>query len=119
MQVRLEMGSGYAVCRPVGALDASSTVHLREAMALMTSVPKLVIDLSEVRFVDSAALGALAGGIRRVREAGGEVAVCSSPPHLQGVLRTVGFDRVVPLVETLEEAHASLDRTSERFAGVA
>ena len=119
MQVRPEMGSGYAVCRPVGALDASITLHLGEAMALMTSVPRLVIDLSEVSSVDFAALGALVGGILRVRDAGGAVAICSSQPHVRGVLRTTGFDRVAPLVETLADAQASLDRRPERFAGVA
>ncbi len=119
MQVRLEIGSGYTVCRPVGALDASTTLHLTEAMALMTSVPRLVIDLSEVPFVDSASLGALVGGIRRVREAGGEVAACSSRPHVRRVLETIGFDRVVPLVETLDEAQASLDSRPVGLAGVA
>ncbi len=119
MQVRLEIGDGYTVCRPVGALDGSTTLHLREAMALMTSVPRLVIDLSEVPFIDSAALGALVGGIRRVREAGGEVAVCSSRRHVRRVLQTVGFDRVVPLVETLQEAQASIDPRPVRLAGAA
>ncbi len=119
MQVRLEIGSGYTVCRPVGSLDASTTLHLGEAMALMTSVPRLVIDLSEVPFIDTAALGALVGGIRRVREAGGEVAVCSSRHHVRRVLQTIGFDRVVPVVETLEEAEATLDPRPVRFAGVA
>ncbi len=119
VQVRLEIGNGYTVCRPVGVLDASTTLHLGEAMALMTSVPRLVINLSEVPFIDAAGLGALVGGIRRVREAGGEVAVCSSRPHVRRVLETIGVDRVVPLVETLEDAQAYLDPRPVHFAGVA
>ncbi len=119
MQVRLEIGDGYTVCRPVGALDASTAPTLAEAMALMASVPRLVINLSEVPFIDSAGLGALVGGIRRVREAGGEVAVCSGRPPIRRVLQTIGFDRVVPLVETLEEAQVSLDASPVRLAGVA
>lgn len=119
MQVRLEIGNGYTVCRLDGALDASTTLLLEEAMALMTSVPKLVIDFSEVLFVDSAALGTLVGGVRRVRDAGGEVAVCSIRPHVRRVLQLVGFDRMVPLVETLEEAQAILDAEPAPFVGVA
>ena len=54
--------------------------------------------------MDSAGLGALIGGIRRAREADGEVAVACSRPTLTRLLHTTGFDRIVPVTETLEEA---------------
>ena len=47
--------------------------------------------------MDSAGLGALIGGIRRAREAGGEVAVACSRPTLTRLLHTTGFDRIVPV----------------------
>ena len=46
--------------------------------------PPLLIDLSAVPFMDSAGLGALIGGIRRAREAGGDVAVACSRPRTPG-----------------------------------
>ena len=67
--------------------------------------------MSEVPFVDSAGLGALIGGIRRAREAGGDVAVCCNRPTLVRLLHTTGFDRIVTVTDTLAEAAASL--TSE------
>ena len=45
--------------------------------------------------MDSAGLGALIGGIRRAREAGGDVAVACSRPTLTRLLHTTGFDRIV------------------------
>jgi anti-sigma B factor antagonist len=65
--------------------------------------------MSEVPFVDSAGLGALIGGIRRTREAGGEVAVCCNRPTLVRLLHTTGFDRIVTVAETIEEAAAALN----------
>jgi anti-sigma B factor antagonist len=58
--------------------------------------------------VDSAGLGALIGGIRRAREAGGDVAVCCNRPTLVRLLHTTGFDRIVTVTDTVAEAAASL-----------
>jgi anti-sigma B factor antagonist len=68
----------------------------------------LLIDLSGVSFLDSAGLGALIGGIRRTREMGGAVAVACGRPTLIRLLRTTGFDRLVPVADTVEEAAAAL-----------
>ena len=58
--------------------------------------------------MDSAGLGALIGGIRRAREAGGDVAVACSRPTLTRLLHTTGFDRIVPVTETVEAAATAL-----------
>ena len=104
MHLRVDIDDGCIICRPVGTLDAYTAPRLREAMALMGTAQSLVIDLSEVPFVDSAALAALINGIRRVREGGGDVAVCSTRRNVRRVLETIGFERVVPMVETIDEA---------------
>lgn len=92
------------VCRAKGELDAFTVSQLRQALAELASSPRLVIDLSGVTFVDSAGLGALIGGIRRTRELGGDVAVACDRPVLIRLLRTTGFDRIVGLAETVDEA---------------
>ena len=99
---------GFTICRPVGELDAFTVSQFRQTLAELASSPQLVIDLSGVPFVDSAGLGALIGGIRRVRELGGEVAVACPRPTLTRLLRTTGFDRIVTVTGTLDEAIATL-----------
>lgn len=108
LNIQLTEGDGYTVCRPVGELDAYTVGQFREALGELASRPKLLIDMSEVPFVDSAGLGALIGGIRRAREVGGDVAVCCNRPTLVRLLHTTGFDRIVTVAETLEEAARSL-----------
>jgi len=99
---------GYTICRPVGELDAFTVSQFRQALAEMAGSHRLVIDMSGVPFVDSAGLGALIGGIRRVRELHGDVAVACNRPTLVRLLRTTGFDRIVTVAETVEEAVTSL-----------
>jgi anti-sigma B factor antagonist len=108
LEIQVETSTDYVVCRPVGELDAYTVGQFRERLAELASSPRLLIDLSAVPFMDSAGLGALIGGIRRAREAGGDVAVACGRPTLTRLLHTTGFDRIVPVTETLEAAADAL-----------
>ena len=116
LDIQLDQGDGYTVCRPVGELDAFTVSQFRQALAELASSPRLLIDMSGVPFVDSAGLGALIGGIRRARELGGDVAVCCNRPTLVRLLHTTGFDRIVTVTETLEEAAAFLGDDNNEVA---
>jgi anti-sigma B factor antagonist len=105
-----ELPDGYLICRPVGELDAFTVSQFRQALAELASSKRLVIDMSGIPFVDSAGLGALIGGIRRTRELGGDVAVACDRPTLVRLLRTTGFDRIVSVTETVDEAIATLSK---------
>ena len=108
LKIHRETQADPAVCRPSGELEAFTVYQLREALAEMASSLRLVIDLSAVTFVDSAGLGALIGGIRHVREQGGDVAVACSRPVLIHLLHSTGFDRVVNVTDTVNEATEAL-----------
>lgn len=108
LDIQIHDHSTYTVCRPVGELDAYTVPQFRDVLASVGPAQRLLIDLSDVPFMDSAGLGALIGGIRRVREADGEVAVACNRPTLMRLLHTTGFDRIVPVTETVDEAVAAL-----------
>ncbi len=116
LNIHVEEGDEYTVCRPIGELDAYTVGQFREALGELASKPKLLIDMSDVPFVDSAGLGALIGGIRRAREVGGDVAVCCNRPTLVRLLHTTGFDRIVTVAETLEDAARSLTDPDDETA---
>ena len=90
-----------------GELDASDVAHFRAAAAPVGSDARLVLDLSEVAFVDSAGLGALVGIIRRLNDGGGQVAIVATPRLLR-LLHTVGIDNLALLAANLTEAQDGL-----------
>ena len=110
LNIQTEEKEGFIICRPVGELDAFTVSQFRQALAELASSRRLIIDMSGIPFVDSAGLGALIGGIRRTRELGGDVAVACDRPTLVRLLRTTGFDRIVSVTETIEEAMAALSK---------
>jgi anti-sigma B factor antagonist len=111
--MRTEQAGAFAICRPVGELDAFTVTRFRRAFAAVASAPRLIIDLAGVGFVDSAGVGALIGGIRRVRELGGEVAVACPRAGLNRVLQTAGLDRLVTVVSSVDEAVVALGSALE------
>ncbi len=113
LEIEVDEKADYTLCRPVGELDAYTVTSFREALGELAQRPRVVIDLSEVPFMDSAGLGALIGGIRRAREHGGEVAVACSRPTLTRLLHTTGFDRIVPVTETIDAAAEALGGGNE------
>jgi anti-sigma B factor antagonist len=101
------------VCRPVGELDAMTVAEFRERLVGLADRGRVVIDLGDVPFMDSTGLGALIGGIRRIREAGGEASVACRRPAVLRLLHTTGFDRMVSVADSVEEAAAQLGAVAD------
>jgi anti-sigma B factor antagonist len=95
------------VCRPDGELDAFTVSEFRSELAALVGCVQVVIDLSRVPFMDSAGLGALIGGIRKIRDSGGEVVVVCDRPAVLRLLHTTRFDRMVQVVADVDGAVAS------------
>jgi anti-anti-sigma factor len=95
---------GYLHIRLEGQLDVASSADLRSALDSVVGAAVVLIDLSEVSFLDSAGLGVLIGSIRRFRERGTEVALCATPGHVYRVLRTTGMGRIVDVFDDLGSA---------------
>ena len=108
--ITIETVADVAVCRIHGEADSASASTLREAMGTLAGYRKVVLDFSGVPFIDSAGLGTVIGGTRRIRGAGGDIALCSARRSIDRLLHTVGMDRILPIVDTLAEAIAVLDR---------
>ena len=113
LEISVERNDYYVVCRPAGELDAYTVAQFREALTELADESYVLVDLSDVPFMDSAGLGALIGGIRRARENDGDVAVACNRPALTRLLHTTGFDRIVPVRETVEEAVLALGEATD------
>ena len=102
-------GADYVQIAPEGELDAYSVAQFREAFVEVGEHGRLVVNLSGVQFMDSAGLGALIGGIRKIRDNDGAISVFCDRATITRLLHTTGFDRIVPVCDTLDEAVAALD----------
>jgi anti-sigma B factor antagonist len=68
--------------------------HLRESSG--SDAPRVVVDLSQVKFLDSTGLGVLVGAMGRIREADGTMRLVVTSDHILKVLRITGLDALIP-----------------------
>jgi anti-anti-sigma factor len=96
-----------SVITPEGRLDAFSAPELRKRLEalLADGVTRVVINLSEVPFLDSAGLAVLVSALKRARQAKGDVKlVWPQSENAQRIIRLTRFDRVFDLFDTAEAA---------------
>ncbi|MEU6388046.1 STAS domain-containing protein [Streptomyces sp. NPDC046939] len=91
-----------------GEIDHESGPPLREAAvdALAGRVPRLVVDLSAVTFMDSAGLNILLRAHRRAHDAGGWLRLAGVSANVLRILQIVGMDSVMELYPDVEAALA-------------
>jgi anti-sigma B factor antagonist len=70
--------------------------------------PRLVLDLSAVKFVDSVALGTLVVMLRRIKQAQGRLALAGMSGHVLNVMKVTGLEKVFQLYPTLGQALAAV-----------
>ncbi len=98
------------VLRLRGELDLANAEQLTEALSTLEPAPedRVVIDLSECDFIDSAGLSAILHGAQQVSKAGGSVRIACPEGHLRDLLRITAIDQSIPVVGTRDEALAAL-----------
>ena len=114
LEISIEGTNDFSLCRPSGEIDAYTVDQFRDALSSLATVSKLLIDLSDVPFMDSAGLGALIGSIRKAGENDGQIVVSCGRESLLGLLKTTGFDQIVTVTESVNEALDVLGESQDR-----
>lgn len=99
-------GEGSAVLALAGEVDVSNTPQVREAgiKLLADGATRLVVDLSRAEYMDSAGLGTLVGMLKRVKEAGGAMAIAGPQPRVRRLFEITGLDQIFAIYDDLGTA---------------
>jgi anti-sigma B factor antagonist len=95
---------GVPVLSLAGEVDLATVPRLRDRLVRAAAehpATTVLVDLDGVTLIDSAGLGILVGGLRRMRATGGGLALVCSSPRLTEVLTAVGLDRVFDIHPTV------------------
>src|ERR1017187_7507601 len=107
VQTTAERVRDLAVFAVGGELDYEVSPQLRTRLvrAIEAGRRRLVLDLSEVTFIDSTAIGVLAGAVARLDEAGGgSLAVVCTHEKVVQIFEITGLDNVITLHRSRDEA---------------
>ncbi len=100
-------GLEIATVELTGRLDAFQAAPLREILDghLEVGKTRIIVDLSDVEFVDSAGLAALVKSMKEARERGGDLRLVS--PTNENALRVFElsrFDKIFTMADSLADA---------------
>ena len=89
-----------------GEVDLYTAPEFKERLVQVIEDGKkqLVVDLSKATFIDSTTLGVLVGGVKRLRPAGGSLALVCTDENITKIFEITGLDRVFPIHGSREEA---------------
>lgn len=106
VDIKSEHGGDAIVYRLRGSLDIATAPSLRAALLEAANEGKhdIIVDLSQLEFLDSTGLGALIGAHRRALENGGRVRLIVNEGPIQRLLTITGLMRIFSVYATIEGA---------------
>ena len=107
--VRVRQQHSHALVTVAGEIDITTVAQLRGRLAPLAAAGRpVIVDLTEVTFIDVAGLRVLAGAARQAAATGGSLHVVSGRYQVRRMFALTGLDRQIPLTRTLAGALAGL-----------
>jgi anti-sigma B factor antagonist len=106
-----EAGPDLAILVVGGEVDFEVSPQLKARMtrAIKDGRRRIVLDLSDVTFIDSTAIGVVAGAVEKLDEAGGgSLAIVCTHEKVMQIFEITGLDSVITVHSSREEALAAL-----------
>lgn len=104
------------IIMPQGRLDAAGVRPLETELADHIAAGRihLLVDMSEIAYVSSVGLRMFLTTMRNARRKGGALILCGLNERVLDVFKLAGFDRVLSILTTREEAASFFVSLSER-----
>ncbi|BAZ14768.1 anti-sigma-factor antagonist [Calothrix sp. NIES-4071] len=101
------MNTSVKVLEPSGILDGIRGNQLRREVSdiVANGVEIVLIDLKDVKFIDSSGLGALVSSMQMVRNANGKLFICSVSDQVRMLFELTKMDRLFQIFIDQDEFH--------------
>lgn len=97
-----------AVVTVAGEVDAHTASEVRAAVeAAIGPQARVVVDLTDVTFLDSTGLGVFVTALKHLREQQGTLDLVITSPRVLKVFELTGLDVVIPIRDALGDALSS------------
>ena len=94
------------IVQPVGRVDTQGAIDLELSLqeAYDAGSYRVILDLSEVTYINSAGLRILAAMLTQNQGSGGDLLLASPSQKIRRILQIVGFDNFFRLFDNVESA---------------
>jgi len=106
VDVSVKFNEHYCLIQVKGDVDASSSIHLDEAMqrAVGADLPVILVDCQELHYISSAGLGVFMSYIQELEAKEKKLILFNMSPKVYKVFEILGLHQLLTIVDTEEEA---------------
>lgn len=106
MKITSQEEQGISIFVLDGRVDSEGAVDLDLALQTATSEDKykLILDMANVRYLNSAGLRTLADILTQCRDNGGDLRLAALNPKVQRVFQIIGFDKFFNIYPSIADA---------------
>ncbi len=100
MSVKISAEKNKIVAFLSGEIDHHGALMLRREIDLAVreyNPIELILDFSEVSFMDSSGIGLVMGRYKLMSEIGGKIFVHNPPPHIKKVMKLSGIEKLATI----------------------
>jgi anti-sigma B factor antagonist len=111
----VRQNNGVTIVELEGRFDAASASGVRDQLHRLIEQgrSKLVLNLADMEFIDSAGLGALVSCLRRAAADGGDLRLAEVPAFCRSIFELTRLTRVFDVGQSEEEAVAAIEEGAE------
>ncbi|MCB0978710.1 MAG: STAS domain-containing protein [Acidimicrobiales bacterium] len=104
LQLDVSEHGEWSVLRVGGEIDVATAPGLRQRLVALVGEGRyrIVVDMSQVDFIDSTGLGVLIGTLKRVRSHGGELHLVCDVDRVVRVFEITGLDTIFTMHRSLD-----------------
>jgi len=107
MKLTFSNNKNHLIMSVSGEIDHRYATQIRneaDRRIVTYSDSHFIIDLTDVSFMDSSAIGVIIGRYKLVMSLGGTMSIVSCNDTLGRILEMSGIRKIIPIYQTLEEA---------------
>jgi anti-sigma B factor antagonist len=109
MNIHHEQHDGYELVVVEGDVDVSNALQLRDLLgSTITENGRVLVDVSQVPFVDSSGIGIFVAAHRLAEQHGGIMLLVGPSPDVRQVFAMTRTDRMLRIVDSVDDAYAQL-----------
>lgn len=110
METAIRETKGFPIIDVTGEIDISTHLRLKDLLyrTLDDGATSLLVNMTNVRYMDSSGFGTLLGVTKRIRPSGGTVNLIGCNQAIQRMLKITHLNTIFGLYETEDEAIRAL-----------
>lgn len=110
LQIDSRVVDGVPTLYLQGELDSYSAPRVRNILETLTESehPVVLIDVTELEYIDSAGLGVLVAALKEVNDRSGSLAIVGPTPAVARVFRITGLENLFTICVDAADAHVKL-----------